>query len=162
MNATYFEKSHLNRPEKKISFSVLLFYLRYITVFSGIMSAVYAVYWLMSRLVPKLIDPHCSHTKLYSDTDFRCVVDYSGSTKPGLLLFYGVGYWFLQCRWAARYPVYPSKDTRDSALGRCLCFTKSFLKVFCFCTLQGQKKFIVKICSESPCSSVWLGDLKVT
>lgn len=58
------------------------------------MSAVYAVYWLMSRLVPKLIDPHCSQTKLYSDTGFRYVVDHSENTKPGLLLFHGGGYWF--------------------------------------------------------------------
>lgn len=120
-----------------------------------------AVYWLRSGLVPKLIDPHYSYTKLYSDTDFRYMVDHSESTKAGLLLFCGVGYWLLQCRKAARYPIYPSKDTRVSVLGR-FCFTESFLKVFCFCTLQGQKRLIVKIHSESPCSSVWLGDLKVT
>lgn len=153
VSATYFGTSQLNQPEKHIFIFLCFYYL----CFPWIMSA---VYWLKSGLVPKLIDPHYSYTKLYSDTDFRYMVDHSESTKAGLLLFCGVGYWLLQCRKAARYPIYPSKDTRVSVLGR-FCFTESFLKVFCFCTLQGQKRLIVKIRSESPCSSVWLGDLKV-
>jgi len=139
----------------------VIYYLLYVTFISGIMSAVCAVHWLMSRLVPKRIDPHCSYTKLYSDVDFRYVVDHSESTKPGLLVFHSGGYWLLKCRWATRYPIYPSKGTRDSVLDRSLYSTESFLKVFCFFTQQGQKRFIVTIRLESSCSSVWLGDLKV-
>lgn len=117
MNATYSEKAHPNQPEKYMYFSVLLLFTLY-NFFSEIMTAVYVVYWLMPRIVPKLTDSHCSHRKPYSDIDFRYTVDHSGSTKLGFLLFQGVGYWFLQCRWAVRYSVYPSTDTRDSVFGR--------------------------------------------
>lgn len=118
------------------------------------------VYWLLSRLVPKPTDSHCLHSKLESDTNFRHTVECSKSTKSQLLLFLGVGYGVLQCSWLARFPIFPSENARDSALGRWLCFRvlpKSFLLLHTART----EEIWVKISSEILCNSVGPDDLGV-
>lgn len=61
---------------------------------------------------------------------------------------------------AVRFPRYPSENTRDSVLGKNDFVLEFFLKVFCFCILQGQKRFAANISSEILCNSVWLNYLR--
>lgn len=88
------------------------------------MSAAYTV----SRFVPNIRAPRCSHTKLYADTDFRYVVDDSESTKPGLLLFHGMGYWFLQCRWGSEVSYLPTQRHPGFSVGQMTLFYRVLFK----------------------------------